>query len=222
MKFLRFAALAVTACALSGCFDLDQDMTVYRDGSGRYRIAVTAEGELGQAIRKDKRNVLAPNEARSTLSVNGDRVTRTASVDFTDLSALKLDDERVRLKVLSPGFLGITPTHVRFRYVVNMGHARKTQANGDEAVGNAVMAGMFGDHRYRFAATLPGSIERVATVKVGGMEVKPEISGDFYHGHTVAWRMPLGRLLMAQQIVFEADFSAIGSFKDVTSSSRRR
>src|ERR1700754_5081006 len=200
MKFLRFAALAVAACALSGCFDLAQDVAVYRDGSGRYAVAVTAEGELGKAIRSDKRNVLAPNAATSTLSVNGDKVTRTASIDFTSLSALKLDDEQVSLKVLSPGFLGITPSHMRFRYVVNMSHARKTQANGDEAVGNAVMSGMFGDHHYRFAATLPGSIERIAPVKVDGVEIKPQISGDFYHGHTIAWRMPLGRLLMAQQI----------------------
>jgi len=32
--------------------------------------------------------------------------------------------------------------------------------------------------------------------------------------------MPLARMLTAQQIVFEAEFSAIGSFKDVTSSAR--
>jgi len=220
MKFLRFAALAVAAFTLSACFDLDQDVAVHRDGSGHYRVAVTAEGELGQAMKTDKRNVLAPNAAQSAVTVSGNRVTKTSSVDFASLSALKLDDEQVSLKVLSAGFLGITPSHVRFRYVMRIGHVRRAQPGGDEGVSKAVMSGMFGDHHYRFTATLPGSIERIAKVEIGGVEIKPEVSGDFYHGHTVRWQMPLARMLTAQQIVFEADFSAIGAFKDVTSSAR--
>ena len=57
-------------------------------------------------------------------------------------------------------------------------------------------------------------------LKVDGVEIKPEVTGDFYRGHTIRWRMPLARMLMAREIVFEADFSAIGSFKDVTSAGR--
>jgi hypothetical protein len=222
MKFLRLIALAVAACALSGCFDLTQDVAIYRDGSGHYRVSMTAQGELGRAIKTDKRNVLEPNKAVSTTVVEGGKVTKTSSVDFTSLSDLKLDDEQVSLKVLSPGFLGITPSHVRFRYVARIGNVRKAQSGGEEGVAKAVMSGMFGDRQYRFTATLPGSVERIAPVKIGGVEIKPQVSGDFYHGHTIAWHMPLGRMLTADRIVFEADFSAIGAFRDVTSSGRRK
>jgi len=218
MRILRFVLLAVTACMLSACFDLDQKVSVNRDGSGRYVVAITAEGPFGDAIKSDrggKNDMLAPNKAATTTTVskNG-KTTKTASVDFHALSELTLKDERVSLKVLDAGLLGLTPKLVRFRRSFHVGDARAARSGGakdDEEMGQAMLSGFFGNHEYSFSVTLPGSIVHIAPVKIGRVEIKPEISGDYWH-HTVVWRMPLTRMMMAKDLVFEADFSAVGSF----------
>jgi hypothetical protein len=88
-------------------------------------------------------------------------------------------------------------------------------------MGRAILSGMFGEHEYSFSVTLPGSIDRIAPLKVNGVEVKPDVSGDFYHGHTIVWRMPLALMLEAKRLDFEADFSALGSFADVRTRAQR-
>lgn len=218
MRILRFALLAVAALALAACFDLDQKVSFNRDGSGQYRMVLSAQGAIGDALKsKDggKDDMLAPNKAKVTTVVKDGNVVKTARVDFRSLSELKLDDEEIGLHVLDRGFFGLTPSHVRFRRTFHVGNARAQRSGGDdEKMGKEVLASMFGDHEYSFAVTLPGSVDRVAPVKIDGVEVKPQISGDFYHGHTIVWRMPLATMLAAHDLSFEVDFSALGSFAD--------
>lgn len=224
MRILRFAALAVTACLLSACFDLDQRVSIARDGSGQYRMAISAKGAIGDAL-KDKKagkiDMLGAGKVKLTTVVEHGNVVKTATADFHALSELKLDDEEVALHVLDRGFFGLTPSHVRFRRVFHIGSARTRSGSGsDEEMGKAVLAGIFGDHTYSFAVVLPGSIDRIAPVKANGVEIKPEVSGDFYHGHTIVWRMPLTTMMTARELVFEVDFSALGSFADARTAKR--
>jgi len=219
----RLAFVAATACGLTGCFDLDQDVTVGRDGSGRYTFAVTMEGAMADALKSSKGdasgNPLAPNKAIvATVSKNG-KVTRTATAQFKTLSDLALKNERMSLKVLDAGLFGLTPKHMRFRHSFAVGDARAARSGAsrsDEQMSQQLLAGIFGNHEYRFSVTLPGSIERVAPLKIAGVEIQPEITGDYWH-HTVAWRMPLTRMMMAKDIVTEVDFSALGTFADAQS-----
>jgi hypothetical protein len=221
MQVSRWVLLAVTACVLSACFDLDQDVSIHRDGSGTYRMAIAAEGAIGTALKDDRKNkddMLKPNKAVVTTEVRGGKVIKTARVDFQKLSDIVLNDESVSLTVLDRGWFGITPSHMRFRrsYMVDAARAKqKAPVTGDDQIGRDMIKGIFGDHTYSFSVTLPGSIDRIAPVKIDGVEVKPDVSGDFYHGHTIVWRMPLTMLFETNRLNFEVDFSAVGSFNDV-------
>ena len=212
----KFAVLAVTAVTLSACFDLDQKVAIGRDGSGSYEIAVAAEGMVGDGLKQDHDNMLAPNKAISrTETVNG-KVVRSAHVDFANLSDLSFGSEAISLHVLNRSLFGLGPTAVRFRRVFLVDHAEKDRARDhhDDDMSREVLQAFFGGHTYTFSVTLPGSVDRIAAVTVDGMEIKPEVTGDFYHGHTITWRMPLSVALSAKEIAFEVDFSAYGTFAD--------
>jgi hypothetical protein len=217
MRILRFVLIAVAACSLSGCFDLDQKVSIDRGGAGQYRVAISAKGAIGEALKDKKadKGSLMPGKAVTTIEVRDGKTVKTARVDFKTLSELKLDDEEIALHVLDRGFFGFTPSHVRFKRSFFIGSARAQASGGeDEKMGKEVLASLFGDHEYVFAVTLPGSVERIAPLKIGGVEVKPEVTGDFWHGHTIVWRMPLTMLFAARRLDFEVDFSALGSFAD--------
>src|SRR6185312_14669563 len=174
MRIVRFALVAVTACALAGCFDLDQNLSVNRDGSGRYTFAVTLDGAMADAMKNgkgdDKSNPLAPNKATvATVSHDG-KVTKTATVDFKALSEITLKNERMSLKVLDAGLFGITPKRVRFRHSFAVGDAKAERSGGtsksDDQMSQQLLAGLFGNHEYSFTLTVPGSIERVAPLRI--------------------------------------------------------
>lgn len=222
MKILRLALVAVTACTLAACFDLDQKVSINRSGSGQYQMSIAAKGPFGDAMKADKKNdLLKPMKAQVTTEIRGDgSVVKTAKVDFKSISELKLKDEQVSLQVLGHSWFGLGPAQVRFKRSFSVGDARAAQGGPnakDEEAGKAMLAGVFGDHTYTFSVTLPGSIERIAPVKVKGVEIKPEVTGDFYNGHTITWRMPLMTLFDADKLTYEVDFSAYGSFADARS-----
>jgi len=218
----RLVVLAVTAIGLTACFDLDQKVSISRTGTGRYTMSLTAKGPIGDALKNDKsgkNDMLKPNKAVTTTEVRNGAVVKTAYVDFNSLSDLKLEDEQISIHVMDHGWFGITPSHVRFKRTFSVGDAKsKSGAGGgskeDEEMGKQMLASIFGDHEYRFEVTLPGSIDRIAPVKVGGVFVTPEVSGDWWNGHKILWRIPLTTLMSADKLTFEVDFNAIGRFSD--------
>jgi hypothetical protein len=217
----RSAALAVAlSLALSGCFDLAQRVSIDRDGSGHYQIAITAQGIVGEALKEKPVTLDAQKSnhvATATTEKNG-RVTQVSTVAFAKLSDLKLSDEAISLHVMDRSFFGLGPTHVRFRRTFLVNNARRDNqgrvGGSDDEVGSQIMASVFGDHTYVFAVSVPGSILSAAPVKLGDAVVTPTITGDFYHGHIVTWTMPLYQALGQKMLTFQVDFSAWGSFAD--------
>jgi len=59
-----------------------------------------------------------------------------------------------------------------------------------------------------------GDVERAAPIAIGGETYTPTITGDFWNGHTVTWRLPLAAFVTAPSLNFEVDFSAIGFFSN--------
>lgn len=219
-RLRRGALLALVSVALTGCFDLTQRIAIGRDGSGTYQVAIAAQGLVGEALKDKPVKVARHDHAHMTITEKDGRVTQLSTVSFKSLANLKLSDEALSLRVLARPYFGLGPTHVRFRRTFLVGHARKDHADRvgpDGEIGSQIMASVFGDHTYVFSVTLPGSILRIAPVKLGNIEVVPTVTGDFYHGHTVTWTMPLYRALDVQLLTFEVDFSAYGRFKDVQS-----
>jgi len=213
----RVVLPVILAVSLAGCFDLSQNVSVGRDGTGHYRVAVAAEGFIGQALKsKSDKDLVGGNPARTTTSDINGRVTRVSVVDFKSLSDLKLGEEAMSIVTHGRGFFGFGSTHATFRYTFAVDRARRAHGgdSGSDEAGKQFLAGMLGNHSYSFTVTLPGSIEHIAPVWVGNTEIKPSVSGDFYHGHTITWTMPIATLFSAKDLTFEVDYSAWGSFTD--------
>jgi hypothetical protein len=213
----------ILSAALAGCFDLSQNISIGRDGTGNYRVAVAAEGFVGQALKsKSDNDLVGGNHARTTTSDINGRVTRVSIVDFKSLSDLKLGEESMSIVTHGRGFFGFGSTHATFRYTFSVDRARRAHGSDsttDDQMGKQVLAGILGNHSYSFTVTLPGSIEHIAPVWIGNTEIKPSVSGDFYHGHTIVWTMPIATLFSAKDLTFEVDYYAYGSFTDSHSQS---
>jgi hypothetical protein len=198
---------------------------VGRDGTGHYRVAVAAEGFIGQALKsKSDKDLIGGNPAHTTTSDINGRVTRISVADFKSLSDLKLGEEAMSIVTHGRGFFGFGATRATFRYTFAVDRARRAHggdsggdSGGDEQTGKQILASMFGNHSYSFTVTLPGSIAHIAPVWVGNTEIKPTVTGDFYHGHTITWTMPIATLFSAKDLTFEVDYTAWGSFTDAHS-----
>jgi hypothetical protein len=223
-KGLMVALLVVMAVGLSGCFDLAQRVSIGRDGSGRYEASLTGEGIVGEALRNKSTDLTGLNRGVTTMSdVNG-RVTQRSVVDFKSLDNLAFSDQVMSLSVRGHSLLGLGPSEMTFRRSFAVDRARAQHENEDRdagGMGRAVAQSLLGDHTYVFSVTLPGSIERIAPIVIGGQVVRPEVTGDFYNGHTITWRMPLYLMAMAHALTFEVDFSAYGWFTNVATRTTR-
>jgi hypothetical protein len=217
-NFALSAVLVAVATGLSGCFDLVQHVAIARDGSGQYETAISAQGFVGEALRNKTADLTGQNRAVTTTSdVNG-TVTQRSVVDFKSLSNLAFSDQVIDLSVRGHSLFGVGPTEVTFRRSFHVDRARAEHHDDDQqssAMGRGIAQSILGDHAYVFSVTLPGSIERIAPIVIAGQTIQPQVTGDFYHGNTITWRMPLYLMTMAHALTFEVDFSAYGWFTNV-------
>jgi len=212
------AALTIAAgIGLSGCLDLVQTVNVDRSGAGRYQIAASAQGFVGEAL-KDEKLVNKQNHAAMATTNAGDKTTRTATVDFKSLSDLAFSDETMSLHVTSRDLFGLGPSHVAYVANVMVDKAKhdNPRAQSANSVGEEVAQSIFGDHTYTFTVTVPGSIERAVPVTLGNHTYEPTVTGDYF-SHTVTWKIPLYALVNSQALSFEVDFWAWGTFADTKS-----
>ena len=221
-RIWRGAIVGLTMIAagvgLSGCFDLVQTVGIDRQGAGRYLVSVTGEGIVGQALKNEKLVNKQNHATLSTTDVNG-RITRTATVDFKSLSELAFSDEVMSQRVTGRDFFGLGPAHVAFtaNLMINKAKSENPQTASAGDVGQQIARSILGDHTYIFTVTVPGDVERAAPITVGGQTYQPTVTGDFYNGRVVTWRLPLYALVSAQSLNFEVDFWAYGFFKDTKS-----
>jgi len=215
-----FVAVAMIAAGvgLSGCFDLIQTVGIDRQGAGRYLVSVTAQGIVGQALKNEKLVNKQNHATLSTSDVDG-KITRTATVDFKSLSELAFSDEIMSQRVTSRDLFGLGPSHVAFVADVMISKAKNEnpQTASANGVSQEIARSILGDHTYVFTITVPGDVERAVPITIGDQTYQPTVTGDFYNGHTVTWRLPLYALVSAKALNFEVDFWAWGFFKDTKS-----
>lgn len=219
---MRHAFIILVSLILAGCFDLDQKIALNRDGSGIYEVTITAEGLIGDALKKERIISDAKQPVQSTAVVKNGQVVHTERVSFSQLSDLNVADEEVALSVHGRDFFGLGPAHMTFRRTARNAdmEAEKSRSHDkDEGAGTA-LAALFGNHTYTFSVTLPGSIDYIAPVKLDGVVVEPEVTGDYLQ-HTVTWRMPMSMMLSAKAATFAIDFTAFGTFADAHSTGKR-
>lgn len=216
-RLLPVAVVVFGAAGLSGCFDLQQNVAVHRDGSGSYAIAVSAQGMIGDAIDKHDADFDlndSDNHAVTHRVRNGDTTTQTSEIAFHDLSDLKLGDETITMHVQGKNDAG---AQVNFHRTFHIDHARKEHDEDEEGFGRDVLHSIFGDHTYTFSVWLPGKIDHIAPVVVHDNVVHPIVWADKY-GHTVIWKMPLIDMFLADKIDFDVNFVANGDFRDTQTS----
>jgi hypothetical protein len=218
-RMLPVAVAVVGAAGLSGCFDLQQNVAVRRDGSGTYAVAVSAQGMIGDAIDKHDADFDlndGDNHAVTHRMRKGDTTTQTSEIAFHDLSDLKLGDETIAMHVQGKKDDG---SEVNFRRTFHVDHARKNHdADDDEqGFGRDVLHSIFGDHTYTFAVWLPGKIDHIAPIVVNDQVIHPTVWTDKY-GHTIIWKMPLIDMFLSDKIDFDVNFVANGDFHDTHTS----
>lgn len=209
-------ALAIVGVGLSGCFDLVQNVSVGRDGSGNYRVSLAAEGIVGEGLKNATIIDTTHNHAQLMTAAANGKVTRTATVAFKSLSDLALSNETMSLTVTGRDLFGLGPSHVAFRSVFRVDQAKKAApgTTSADAMSREIAQSILGDHYYSFSVTVPGSIEHIAPVALDNDIIQPTVTGDFYHGHTITWRLPLYALIDAKSLSFEVDFTAMGLYSD--------
>src|SRR6185312_6113474 len=122
----RVTVAFVSLLSLSACFDLTQRLSIDRGGAGRYEVAITANGLLGEAL-KDNHTAIAPKHNRATtrVSVRREEVTQTATIEFKSLSQLHLSNESLSLTNRGASWFGLGPSHVTFRRTFLVDRARR-------------------------------------------------------------------------------------------------
>ena len=214
---LSLGAVVLCSAGLGGCFDLGQKVAIGRDGSGGYAVSVTADGIVGDSLRKKPADVEVGDMHMVTrVSTVGGKTVQTSGTAFHDLSQLKLSDETIALHLKGKTWLGLGAEQVNFHRSFRVDHARDHHTQDDGGIGKDILSSMFGDHTYTFSVWLPGTIDHAAPISVGGHSISPVIAeaGD---GHSVTWRMKLADMFLANQLDFDVDFSARGDFHDAVS-----
>ena len=216
-RMVPVAVVIVSAAGLSGCFDLQQNVAIRRDGGGTYAVAVSAEGMVGDAIDKHDADFDIrddDNQAVTRRARTGDVTTQTSTIAFHDLADLKLGDETMTMHVQGKKDDG---SSVNFHRTFHIDHARKDRDEDEESFGRDVLHSIFGDHTYTFMVWVPGKLDHVAPVVVQDKVVHPTVWADRY-GHTIIWKMPLIDMFMADKIDFDVNFVANGDFRDTQTS----
>src|SRR5256885_10362166 len=160
-----FAATFVIACSfgLAGCFDLAQKLSIDRGGSGRYVVAITASGLLGEALKDNKSGIrFSQNRVTTRTTAKAGKVPQTATLEFKSLSDLRLSDELLSLTNRGASWFGLGPSHVTFRRTLLVDRARREnvpKSSEEDRFGNELAQTMFGNHVYVFSASVPGSID---------------------------------------------------------------
>lgn len=216
-RLISLGVVVVCAVALGGCFDLGQKVAIGRDGSGGYAVSLAADGIVGDSLDKKHADIHVGDMPMHTQISHVDgKIVQTSGTAFRDLSDLQLSDEVISLHVTGKKWLGIGGEQVNFHRSFRVDHARDDNSRDESGLGRDILTSMFGDHTYTFSVWLPGTIDHVAAVDIGGRLVQPTVvaAGD---GHAVTWRMKLTDMFLADKLEFDVNFSAHGDFHDTTS-----
>ena len=192
----RMAALLLAvSVGLSGCFDLTQKVAIDRSGAGPLpgrdrRARARRCGAEGKARHLRQRTAQHGHhdhrrEERPRHPDHRPSPSRASRI-------CRLSDEVISLRVLGRSLLRARPRpcplppHLPRRQCAPR-QCRTASAAVTRWARRSWPVSVRRPHLHVLAVTLPGSILRIAPVKLGDALVVPTVTGDFYHGHTVTW-----------------------------------
>ncbi len=195
----RFLTL-MTACLLSACFDIEHDVRLEADGSGRIQIALITDDVLPADTSFD--TILKSPDGRTEVReyLDEGKFVHEETLAFTSLESVRLQDDSMSLVVRDRSFWGLGPARATFTRVM-----RPIGVADDEF---GLLQRVLADRTYRFSLTLPGRIQEIDPVRIDGLEAVPE-----REGNTITWRIPLGTLTQVEALTFRVQFTTYGDLE---------
>ena len=183
---------------VAGCFDLEMELSLKKDGSGVFSSALIAPKQLASGKLNLARPLVVQPPPENSLQTRGDQVAYISKASFQSLSSLVTrPGVELELRQVDSGFLWglFAPTYRLRAQIEGIAQAEAKQA-----------APVFIGHFFKAVLEVPGEIETAHAASLEGLSIQPEISDN---KRQVKWLVPLDSFLSHQgPLVFAVDFKA--------------
>jgi hypothetical protein len=181
-----------------GCFDLEMELSLKKDGSGSFSSALIAPKQLASGKLNLARTLVIKPPPENSLHARGDQVAYISKARFKSIADLVTrSGVGLELRQVDSGFLWglFAPT---YRLMVQV--EGTAQADAKQA------APLFLGHFFKAVLEVPGEIKVAHAASLAGLSIQPEIS---QNKRQVKWLVPLDSFLSHQgPLVFAVDFKA--------------
>jgi hypothetical protein len=183
---------------VAGCFDLEMDLSLKKDGSGVFSSALIAPKQLASGKLNLARALVILPPPENTLQARGDKVAYISKASFKSLADLVTrPGVELELRQVDSGFLwGLFAPTYRLRAQLE----GAAQADAKQA------APLFIGHFFKAVLEVPGEIKTAHAASLAGLSIQPEV---YENKRQVIWMVPLDSFLSHEgPLVFAVDFKA--------------
>jgi hypothetical protein len=182
----------------AGCFDLELELSLNKDGSGIVSSAVIAPKQLASGNITPQKTLILEPTPQNSLQPRGEQVAFVSQASFKSLAqVITRKGLEFELRQVDKGFLwGLFASTYRLRAQVDGASQSKAQEAAPLLVG----------HFFKAVLEVPGEIKTAHAASLGGLSIQPQISDD---KRKATWQVPLDSFLGHKgPLVFAVDFKA--------------
>jgi hypothetical protein len=183
---------------VAGCFDLDLELSLNKDGSGAVSSAFIAPKQLASGNITPQKTLILEPIPQNSLQPRGEQVAFVSQASFKSLAqVVTRKGLEFELSQVDEGFLwGLFTSTYRLRAQVEGASQSKAQDAAPLLVG----------HFFKAVLEVPGEIKTAHAASLTGLSIQPQISDD---KRKATWQVPLDSFLGHKgPLVFAVDFKA--------------
>lgn len=183
---------------VAGCFDLEMELSLKKDGSGAITSALVAPKQLASGNINLQRSLVIQPPPDNSLQPRGDKVAYVSRASFKSLGeVVTRPGMEFELRLVKEGFLwGLFDSTYRLR----------AQMEGASQSGAKEAATLLVGHFFKATLEVPGQIKAAHAASLAGLSIQPQISED---KRKATWTVPLDSFLGHKgPLVFAVDFKA--------------
>lgn len=187
---IRSGAMLAAALLLAGCFDVDFNVNIKRDGSGSIAVKMALGPQLTEAVKGEKmdgrKGLLAPHNpgtAVTTAIVDGRRVV-TETLRFAKLSDVTMETMTLEVIDRGPGPFGVKLSRVRLA-------PSNSRPGSTPTPSGTISADVFRGYHYGMTMHLPCIVAKATPTDRDGKKLDLKVENSMANGATVEWKMPL-------------------------------
>ena len=197
---MKKALLVLVAFALvvSGCIDLEERVTIHKDGSGTIMLtAFSTEQMAMEGLKKEKLLEVDGLQVKAKNTLKQKKFYHHEWIDFKSISEFSIKGEILGLHVTKAGLMGFGKKMATFNHAI-------VAEKPSEPLSQAMLA----DHYFNYVLELPGKIKKAYPLQMGDVEVEPSIEKNI-----ITWNIPLTMFMdtAGKPIMVRVDFE--GKFK---------